>query len=155
MIITANRVLHCNAETPEEMHHWIALLQRSKGDTRVQGQEFIIRGETLCHQVIHRSVILTIGHTWKFFQTYNLLALKIDCHDCELCKLIPADPSYEHSSKLEKPSTPPFISRNLSSHLWWVMYIFLNKTVNCIVRVINLTIEYICMLITVKKILVQ
>ncbi|XP_066511803.1 unconventional myosin-X-like [Hoplias malabaricus] len=44
VIITAHRVLHCNAETPEEMHHWIALLQRSKGDTRVQGQEFIIRG---------------------------------------------------------------------------------------------------------------
>uniref|UniRef100_A0AAR2IY67 Myosin X n=1 Tax=Pygocentrus nattereri TaxID=42514 RepID=A0AAR2IY67_PYGNA len=44
VIITAHRFLHCNAETPEEMHHWIALLQRSKGDTRVQGQEFIIRG---------------------------------------------------------------------------------------------------------------
>ncbi|XP_035383783.1 unconventional myosin-X isoform X2 [Electrophorus electricus] len=44
VVITAHRVLHCNAESPEEMHHWIALLQRSKGDTRVQGQEFIIRG---------------------------------------------------------------------------------------------------------------
>lgn len=44
-MITANRVLHCNADTPEEMHHWITLLQRSKGDTRVDGQEFIIRGE--------------------------------------------------------------------------------------------------------------
>ncbi|XP_006874499.1 PREDICTED: unconventional myosin-X [Chrysochloris asiatica] len=44
VIITANRVLHCNADTPEEMHHWIALLQRSKGDTRVEGQEFIVRG---------------------------------------------------------------------------------------------------------------
>uniref|UniRef100_A0A3Q2YYX8 Myosin X n=1 Tax=Hippocampus comes TaxID=109280 RepID=A0A3Q2YYX8_HIPCM len=44
VIITANRVLHCNADTPEEMHHWITLLQRSKGDTRVDGQEFIIRG---------------------------------------------------------------------------------------------------------------
>lgn len=43
-MITANRVLHCNADTPEEMHHWITLLQRSKGDTRVDGQEFIIRG---------------------------------------------------------------------------------------------------------------
>lgn len=45
VIITANRVLHCNAETPEEMHHWITLLQRSKGDTRVEGQEFIVRGD--------------------------------------------------------------------------------------------------------------
>lgn len=45
VIITANRVLHCNADTPEEMHHWITLLQRSKGDTRVDGQEFIIRGD--------------------------------------------------------------------------------------------------------------
>ncbi|KAG8571984.1 hypothetical protein GDO81_011864 [Engystomops pustulosus] len=44
VIITANRVLHCNSDTPEEMHHWITLLQRSKGDTRVEGQEFIVRG---------------------------------------------------------------------------------------------------------------
>ncbi|XP_048223999.1 unconventional myosin-X isoform X2 [Perognathus longimembris pacificus] len=44
VIITANRVLHCNADTPEEMHHWITLLQRCKGDTRVEGQEFIVRG---------------------------------------------------------------------------------------------------------------
>lgn len=43
-MITANRVLPCNADTAEEMHHWIALLQRSKGDARVDGQEFIIRG---------------------------------------------------------------------------------------------------------------
>lgn len=43
-MITANRVLQCNADTPEEMHHWITLLQRSKGDARVDGQEFIIRG---------------------------------------------------------------------------------------------------------------
>lgn len=45
VIITANRVLHCNADTPEEMHHWITLLQRSKGDTRVEGQEFVVRGD--------------------------------------------------------------------------------------------------------------
>ncbi|XP_077368004.1 unconventional myosin-X isoform X2 [Festucalex cinctus] len=44
VIITANRVLHCNADTPEEMHHWITLLQRSKGDARVDGQEFVVRG---------------------------------------------------------------------------------------------------------------
>lgn len=44
-MITANRVLQCNADTPEEMHHWITLLQRSKGDARVDGQEFIVRGD--------------------------------------------------------------------------------------------------------------
>ncbi|XP_056599629.1 unconventional myosin-X [Triplophysa dalaica] len=44
VIITAHRVLHSMAESAEEMHHWITLLQRTKGDTRVQGQEFIIRG---------------------------------------------------------------------------------------------------------------
>uniref|UniRef100_A0A4W3IDA8 Myosin X n=1 Tax=Callorhinchus milii TaxID=7868 RepID=A0A4W3IDA8_CALMI len=44
VIITANRVVHCNADTPEEMHHWITLLQRTKGDTRVEGQEFVVRG---------------------------------------------------------------------------------------------------------------
>lgn len=50
VMITANRVLHCNADTPEEMHHWITLLQRSKGDTRVDGQEFIIRGDGLLRE---------------------------------------------------------------------------------------------------------
>lgn len=44
VIITANRVIHCNTDTPEEMHHWIGLLQKSKGDLRVDGQEFIVRG---------------------------------------------------------------------------------------------------------------
>ncbi|TNN03089.1 hypothetical protein fugu_000118 [Takifugu bimaculatus] len=34
VIITANRVIHCNTDTPEEMHHWIGLLQKSKGDSR-------------------------------------------------------------------------------------------------------------------------
>uniref|UniRef100_A0A671Z009 Unconventional myosin-X-like n=1 Tax=Sparus aurata TaxID=8175 RepID=A0A671Z009_SPAAU len=44
VIITANRVIHCNTDTPEEMHHWIGLLQKSKGDLRVDGQEFLVRG---------------------------------------------------------------------------------------------------------------
>lgn len=61
VIITANRVLHCNADTPEEMHHWITLLQRSKGDTRVEGQEFIVRGDfprrfPLCGLLLSRAV---------------------------------------------------------------------------------------------------
>uniref|UniRef100_A0AAV2JXA4 Uncharacterized protein n=1 Tax=Knipowitschia caucasica TaxID=637954 RepID=A0AAV2JXA4_KNICA len=44
VIITANRVIHCNTDTPEEMHHWIGLLQKSKGDVRSDGQEFLVRG---------------------------------------------------------------------------------------------------------------
>uniref|UniRef100_A0A672H515 Myosin X, like 1 n=1 Tax=Salarias fasciatus TaxID=181472 RepID=A0A672H515_SALFA len=44
VIITANRVIHCNTDTPEEMHHWIGLLQKSKGDSRADGQEFLVRG---------------------------------------------------------------------------------------------------------------
>uniref|UniRef100_A0A3Q3R0T2 Myosin X, like 1 n=1 Tax=Monopterus albus TaxID=43700 RepID=A0A3Q3R0T2_MONAL len=44
VVITANRVIHCNTDTPEEMHHWIGLLQKSKGDSRVDGQEFLVRG---------------------------------------------------------------------------------------------------------------
>lgn len=47
VIITANRVIHCNTDTPEEMHHWIGLLQKSKGDSRVDGQEFLVRGQSL------------------------------------------------------------------------------------------------------------
>ena len=54
VMITANRVLQCQADTPEEMHHWITLLQRCKGDTRVHGQEFIIRGTgTHMHTHLH------------------------------------------------------------------------------------------------------
>lgn len=53
VIITANRVIHCNTDTPEEMHHWIGLLQKSKGDTRVDGQEFLVRGPSqLCMDLI-------------------------------------------------------------------------------------------------------
>ncbi|MGH0117544.1 UNVERIFIED_CONTAM: hypothetical protein FKN15_038064, partial [Acipenser sinensis] len=44
VIITANRVIHCNTDMPEEMHHWISLLQKPKGDSKVDGQEFLVRG---------------------------------------------------------------------------------------------------------------
>ncbi|KAI7807751.1 unconventional myosin-X [Triplophysa rosa] len=44
VIITANRVIHCNSDLPEEMHHWISLLQKPKGDTKTDGQEFLLRG---------------------------------------------------------------------------------------------------------------
>ncbi|XP_075878359.1 unconventional myosin-X [Nelusetta ayraudi] len=72
VIITANRVLHCNADTPEEMHHWITLLQRSKGDTRVDGQEFIIRG--WMHKEMRNSsrASLKLKKRW-FLLTHNSL----------------------------------------------------------------------------------
>ncbi|KAM3862134.1 LOW QUALITY PROTEIN: unconventional myosin-X [Diretmus argenteus] len=44
VIITANRVIHCNTDMPEEMHHWIGLLQKPKGDSKIDGQEFLVRG---------------------------------------------------------------------------------------------------------------
>ncbi|XP_061587386.1 unconventional myosin-X [Cololabis saira] len=72
VMITANRVLHCNADTPEEMHHWITLLQRSKGDTRVDGQEFIIRG--WLHKEMKNSIkgSLKLKKRW-FLLTHNSL----------------------------------------------------------------------------------
>uniref|UniRef100_A0A8D3CG79 Myosin X n=1 Tax=Scophthalmus maximus TaxID=52904 RepID=A0A8D3CG79_SCOMX len=72
VMITANRVLHCNADTPEEMHHWITLLQRSKGDTRVDGQEFIIRG--WLHKELKNSTkaSLKLKKRW-FLLTHNSL----------------------------------------------------------------------------------
>uniref|UniRef100_A0A673CT73 Myosin X, like 1 n=1 Tax=Sphaeramia orbicularis TaxID=375764 RepID=A0A673CT73_9TELE len=44
-IVTEERTYHIYAESPEDMHHWIGLLQKSKGDSRVDGQEFLVRGE--------------------------------------------------------------------------------------------------------------
>uniref|UniRef100_A0A672T669 Unconventional myosin-X-like n=1 Tax=Sinocyclocheilus grahami TaxID=75366 RepID=A0A672T669_SINGR len=44
VIITANRVIHCNSDLPEEMHHWISLLQKPKRDSKSDGQEFLVRG---------------------------------------------------------------------------------------------------------------
>uniref|UniRef100_H3B046 Myosin X n=1 Tax=Latimeria chalumnae TaxID=7897 RepID=H3B046_LATCH len=73
VIITANRVLHCNADTPEEMHHWITLLQRSKGDSRVEGQEFIARG--WLHKEVKNSSktsVLKLKKRW-FVLTHNSL----------------------------------------------------------------------------------
>ncbi|XP_072139827.1 unconventional myosin-X [Mobula birostris] len=79
VIITANRILHCNADTPEEMHHWITLLQRVKGDTRVEGQEFIVRGW------LHKEVknggkgnSLKLKKRW-FVLTYNSLDYYKSC----------------------------------------------------------------------------
>ncbi|MCJ8732972.1 hypothetical protein PDJAM_G00217640 [Pangasius djambal] len=44
VIITANRVIHCNADLPEEMHHWIGLLHKPRGEARSDAQDFIVRG---------------------------------------------------------------------------------------------------------------
>uniref|UniRef100_W5N4L7 Myosin X n=1 Tax=Lepisosteus oculatus TaxID=7918 RepID=W5N4L7_LEPOC len=72
VIITANRVLHCNADTPEEMHHWITLLQRSKGDTRVEGQEFIVRGWLHKEMKNSTKASLKLKKRW-FLLTHNSL----------------------------------------------------------------------------------
>ncbi|XP_072297879.1 unconventional myosin-X [Eucyclogobius newberryi] len=72
VMITANRVLHCNADTPEEMHHWITLLQRSKGDTRVQGQEFVIRGWLHKEMKNSSKASLKLKKRW-FLLTHNSL----------------------------------------------------------------------------------
>ncbi|XP_012577282.1 PREDICTED: unconventional myosin-X isoform X1 [Condylura cristata] len=101
VIITANRVLHCNADTPEEMHHWITLLQRSKGDTRVEGQEFIVRG--WLHKEVKNSPkmsSLKLKKRW-FVLTHNSLdyyksseknALKLGTLVLNsLCSVVPPD----------------------------------------------------------------
>uniref|UniRef100_A0A3Q2ZCP5 Myosin X n=1 Tax=Kryptolebias marmoratus TaxID=37003 RepID=A0A3Q2ZCP5_KRYMA len=72
VMITANRVLHCNADTPEEMHHWITLLQRSKGDARVDGQEFIIRGWLHKEMKNSTKASLRLKKRW-FLLTHNSL----------------------------------------------------------------------------------
>uniref|UniRef100_A0A673AK21 Myosin X n=1 Tax=Sphaeramia orbicularis TaxID=375764 RepID=A0A673AK21_9TELE len=72
VMITANRVLHCNADTPEEMHLWITLLQRSKGDTRVEGQEFIIRGWLHKEMKNSSKASLKLKKRW-FLLTHNSL----------------------------------------------------------------------------------
>lgn len=101
VIITANRVLHWNADTPEEMHHWITLLQRSKGDTRVEGQEFIVRG--WLHKEVKNSPkmsSLKLKKRW-FVLTHNSLdyyksseknALKLGTLVLNsLCSVVPPD----------------------------------------------------------------
>ncbi|XP_023671384.2 unconventional myosin-X [Paramormyrops kingsleyae] len=100
VIITANRVLHCNADTPEEMHHWIALLQRSKGDTRVEGQEFIVRGWLHKEMKNSSKAALKLKKRW-FLLTHNSLdyykssersALKLGTLVLNsLCSVVPPD----------------------------------------------------------------
>ncbi|XP_016518587.1 unconventional myosin-X isoform X2 [Poecilia formosa] len=73
VIITANRVIHCNSDTPEEMHHWISLLQKPKGDARIDGQEFLVRG--WLHKEMKtnaKSTSLKLKKRW-FVLTHNSL----------------------------------------------------------------------------------
>ncbi|KAM9447915.1 unconventional myosin-X [Salvelinus alpinus] len=71
VIITANRVIHCNTEMPEEMHHWIGLLQKPKGDARIDGQDFLVRG-WLHKEVRAKSTSLKLKKRW-FVLTSNSL----------------------------------------------------------------------------------
>ncbi|CAL8347397.1 unnamed protein product [Merluccius merluccius] len=72
VMITVNRVLQCQADAPEEMHHWITLLQRCKGDTRVHGQEFIIRGWLQKELKNSSKASLKLKKRW-FLLTHNSL----------------------------------------------------------------------------------
>uniref|UniRef100_A0A8B9I0W4 Myosin X, like 3 n=1 Tax=Astyanax mexicanus TaxID=7994 RepID=A0A8B9I0W4_ASTMX len=69
VIITANRVIHCNTDLPEEMHHWIGLLQKPRGESRSDGQDFIVRGE--CRLTL-KSTSLKLKKRW-FVLTNNSL----------------------------------------------------------------------------------
>ncbi|XP_042176003.1 unconventional myosin-X-like [Oncorhynchus tshawytscha] len=71
VIITANRVIHCNTEMPEEMHHWIGLLQKPKGDARIDGQDFLVRG-WLHKEIRAKSTSLKLKKRW-FVLTSNSL----------------------------------------------------------------------------------
>uniref|UniRef100_A0A4W5NPQ3 Myosin X n=1 Tax=Hucho hucho TaxID=62062 RepID=A0A4W5NPQ3_9TELE len=71
VIITANRVIHCNTELPEEMHHWIGLLQKPKGDARIDGQDFFVRG-WLHKEIRAKSTSLKLKKRW-FVLTSNSL----------------------------------------------------------------------------------
>ncbi|XP_063789862.1 unconventional myosin-X-like [Pseudophryne corroboree] len=73
VIITANRVIHCNTDIAEEMHHWISLLQKPRGEAKVDGQEFLVRG--WLHKEVQNSskmVSLKLKRRW-FVLTRNAL----------------------------------------------------------------------------------
>lgn len=79
VIITANRVIHCNSDTPEEMHHWISLLQKPKGDARIDGQEFLVRGEGFgyfqtyrCNSVLSIFYYFFFFYFWEYFKQENI-----------------------------------------------------------------------------------
>lgn len=47
------------------MHHWIGLLQKSKGDSRVDGQEFLVRGQS------------AEIHTWTVWESIHVIIVSI------------------------------------------------------------------------------
>ncbi|MEQ2207206.1 Unconventional myosin-X, partial [Xenoophorus captivus] len=61
-----------NPQNAVEMHHWITLLQRSKGDARVDGQEFIIRGWLHKEMKNSTKASLKLKKRW-FLLTHNSL----------------------------------------------------------------------------------
>uniref|UniRef100_A0A8K9XRR2 Uncharacterized protein n=1 Tax=Oncorhynchus mykiss TaxID=8022 RepID=A0A8K9XRR2_ONCMY len=71
VIITANRVIHCNTEMPEEMHHWIGLLQKPKGDARIDGQDFLVRG-WLHKEIRAKSTSLKLKKRWFVLTSTSL-----------------------------------------------------------------------------------
>ncbi|XP_041100399.1 unconventional myosin-X-like [Polyodon spathula] len=100
VIITANRVLHCNADTPEEMHHWITLLQRSKGDTRVEGQEFLVRGwlhkemknSTKASMKLKKRWFVLTHNSLDYYKSSERNALKLGTQVLNsLCSVVPPD----------------------------------------------------------------
>ncbi|XP_021402400.1 unconventional myosin-X [Lonchura striata] len=101
VIITANRVLHCNADTPEEMHHWITLLQRSKGDTRVEGQEFIVRGwlhkevknnPKMCSLKLKKRWFVLTHNSLDYYKSSEKNSLKLGTLVLNsLCSVVPPD----------------------------------------------------------------
>ncbi|MBN3287811.1 MYO10 protein, partial [Polyodon spathula] len=100
VIITANRILHCNADTPEEMHHWITLLQRSKGDTRVEGQEFLVRGwlhkemknSTKASMKLKKRWFVLTHNSLDYYKSSERNALKLGTQVLNsLCSVVPPD----------------------------------------------------------------
>uniref|UniRef100_A0A8C5R427 Uncharacterized protein n=1 Tax=Leptobrachium leishanense TaxID=445787 RepID=A0A8C5R427_9ANUR len=73
VIITANRVIHCNTDIAEEMHHWISLLQKPRGEAKVEGQEFLVRGWLHKEvQTSNKTASLKLKRRW-FVLTRNAL----------------------------------------------------------------------------------
>lgn len=73
VIIMVNWVLYCNVDMLEEMYYWIILLQRFKGDIRVEGQEFIVRGWLYKEVKNSLKMFLLKLKKWWFVFIYNFL----------------------------------------------------------------------------------
>lgn len=73
VIIMVNWVLYCNVDMLEEMYYWIILLQWFKGDIRVEGQEFIVRGWLYKEVKNSLKMFLLKLKKWWFVFIYNFL----------------------------------------------------------------------------------